>query len=238
MPVEFLDGCPLRLDEEEDLDSLDSDASANEDMNHNPSGSPQVLKGALGSKSDRSILEHVYSHELESFLWLILWFIVCRILLSKGHQVPSKDRLLSIFDDRGERRKALTLKDYLKDLLLNYLPDSLSEVVNTINRFRLAVRNNHIQRLETSGQAHYAPLYSKARTCFEKCREWSKHHNVRLTPLSALGGAKPDEGGDLSAEHAKDLADDSQHAGQILGMKRSLGSASGSEPEPKKSRKV
>jgi hypothetical protein len=128
-------------------------------------------RAPVGSRT----VKHNWSHDLESYLWLALWFISMRLLFDPATaRTACRHWGAAIFNEASSpsptRWRIFTGED-LPDELEHHLPSEYEEIIDGLEFIRSAIHTSHLERgPEEHRQTYHAPYFSAVRAGLELCR--------------------------------------------------------------------
>jgi hypothetical protein len=135
-------------------------------------------------------LRHNWTHDLESFFWLLLWFLALRLVLD-----PASPELVdcetwrawarSIFQATSiptdERREIFTEPGSLKVQLAACLPPQHRSLVDALEDLRGHLWTSHHNRQsDENSRGHHAPYFAPVRFCLEDCLQHASQSGIKM----------------------------------------------------------
>jgi hypothetical protein len=128
-----------------------------------------------------AVIKHNWSHDLESFLWLLLWFILLRLLFGPDDsELKAKCRAwgFGIFDERSEpsslKRVVFTEKDKMLEGLKERLPLDYRGFAERLEYMRQSLWSSHLHRgPEERTREYHVPFFDRVRYSLQACQVYA-----------------------------------------------------------------
>jgi hypothetical protein len=120
-------------------------------------------------------VKHNWSHDLESFFWLLLWFILLRLMFDQDElKIKRQEWGNDIFDEGSEpswlRRTVFTIQETLVNGLKAWLPVKYRSFVGPLEFMRETLWRSQSEREpHVRTQESHAPYFVTVRDCLQAC---------------------------------------------------------------------
>jgi hypothetical protein len=151
---------------------------------------------AQAARESRPQVKHNWSHDLESFFWLLFWFLSLRVVLD----LESSDYIScqqwrdtwavfvfqTVTSATDEKIQAFTQDDIMTMQLAACLPCEHRALVDSLEELRWQLWNSHHERKpEEHTRAYHACYFQPVRFCLQDCLAHLKNGvAIRLEPYS------------------------------------------------------
>jgi hypothetical protein len=184
----------LEIHEQELLYVSPEDVKGSDDPPAWPSRHDPVLVTAV-CRGFPSSVRHNWSHDLESFFWLLLWFLVMRLDFDSDGKECYRAWGARTFHSAPiptpDRRAVFTKPGRMTESLASYLPAEHHTLAHQLEYLRKLLRASHMSRKpDEHSRAYHAPYFATARYCLQACLVHSQQPGMTmpLEPLIATDG--------------------------------------------------
>jgi hypothetical protein len=135
-------------------------------------------------------LRHNWTHDLESFFWLLLWFLALRLVLdSMSAEFVDCETwrawARSIFQatpiPADERREIFTEPETLEVQLAACLPSQHRSLVDALEDLRAHLWTSHHNRQsDENSRGYHAPYFAPVRFCLEDCLQHASQSGIKM----------------------------------------------------------
>jgi hypothetical protein len=210
------------------------------------------IVSAVRAKVSPPGVKHTWSHDLESFFWLLLLFLALLITLDPDnlHSEEIEDWRTKwatpIFQDSDkpsdDRMMAFKESNELRSGLAACLPKEHRKLAKPVGNVRLNLHNSHRNRQpkERSAQSHHAGYFFILRECLQACLKHAQEERFAGIPLGPHSDALPLLAAPVVRSQPEDLGEKTcnektgakrSRAGNVSGHSSGWSSAAYSEPE-------